>query len=114
MLAGTQVGDVERVFGLLRADVEALFMTAPSVSLEAVDAELQAMGSLVAQQARRLPRGDRLLRASPGSGGGCPSHCRTRVLLALASVTHTGLDAAWVKSSGCRQAGGRGARLSAR
>ena len=47
-----QVGDVERVFGLLRSDVEALFMTAHSVSLDALHADLQAAGAALQEQVR--------------------------------------------------------------
>jgi len=36
-----QVGEVDSMFQALRAEVEALFMTGPSVSLEAVSIELQ-------------------------------------------------------------------------
>ena len=52
MRAPTQVGDVERVFGTLRADVEALFMTAPSVDLEQLHADLAAMRAFVDEQVR--------------------------------------------------------------
>ncbi len=45
---------MERVFGLLRADVEALFMTAPSVSLNALHADLTAAGAALHEQVRRL------------------------------------------------------------
>ena len=48
--AHAQVGDVERVFGTLRADVEALFMTAPSVDLEQLHADLAAMRAFVDEQ----------------------------------------------------------------
>lgn len=45
-----QVGDVEAVFNALRADVEALFMTAPSVSLDAVDQGLRDMQAFADEQ----------------------------------------------------------------
>ena len=48
--APIQVGDVERVFGTLRADVEALFMTAPSVDLEQLHADLASMHAFVNEQ----------------------------------------------------------------
>lgn len=43
---------MERVFGTLRADVEALFMTAPSVDLEQLHADLAAMRAFVDEQVR--------------------------------------------------------------
>ena len=48
-IAGS-LGDVERVFGTLRADVEALFMTAPSVDLEQLHADLASMHAFVNEQ----------------------------------------------------------------
>ncbi|EIE22022.1 hypothetical protein COCSUDRAFT_48029 [Coccomyxa subellipsoidea C-169] len=45
-----KVGDVEGVFNALRADVEALFMTAPSVSLEAVEQGLRDMHAVTDEQ----------------------------------------------------------------
>ena len=47
-----QVGEVDSVFQALRAEVEALFLTGPSVSLEAVSAELQNMHAHVANEVR--------------------------------------------------------------
>jgi hypothetical protein len=41
---------VEAVFNALRADVEALFMTAPSVSLDAVDQGLRDMQAFADEQ----------------------------------------------------------------
>ena len=51
-----QVGEVDSVFQALRAEVEALFMTGPSVSLEAVSTELQNMHVHVANEVRRPAR----------------------------------------------------------
>ncbi|BDA42038.1 Autophagy-related protein 11 [Coccomyxa sp. Obi] len=45
-----KVADVEAVFNALRADVEALFMTAPSVNLEAITHGLQDMQALVREE----------------------------------------------------------------
>lgn len=45
-----QVGEVDSTFQALRAEVEALFLTGPSVSLEAVSAELQNMHAHAANE----------------------------------------------------------------
>ena len=45
-----QVGEVDSMFQALRAEVEALFMTGPSVSLEAVSTELQNTHAHVADE----------------------------------------------------------------
>ncbi len=45
-----QVGEVDSIFQALRAEVEALFMTGPSVSLEAVSTELQKTHAHVANE----------------------------------------------------------------
>ncbi|CAL8460904.1 g435 [Coccomyxa elongata] len=45
-----KVADVEAVFNALRADVEALFMTAPSVDLDAITQGLQDMQALVREE----------------------------------------------------------------
>ena len=45
-----QVGEVDSMFQALRAEVEALFMTGPSVSLEAVSTELQNTHAHVANE----------------------------------------------------------------
>lgn len=45
-----QVADVEAVFNALRADVEALFMTAPSVNLEAITQGIQDVQALVREE----------------------------------------------------------------
>ena len=47
-----QVGEVDSMFQALRAEVEALFMTGPSVSLEAVSTELQNTHAHVADEVR--------------------------------------------------------------
>ena len=41
--ACSQVSDMEELFGSLRTDVEAVFMQAPSVQLEAVATKVDAM-----------------------------------------------------------------------
>lgn len=41
---------MENVFGTLRSDVEALFMTAPSVSLETTEQELLNMQHFVMEE----------------------------------------------------------------
>ncbi len=45
---------MEGVFNALRADVEALFMTAPSVSLEAVEQGLRDMHAVTDEQVRAI------------------------------------------------------------
>ena len=45
-----QVGEVDSMFQALRAEVEALFLTGPSVSLEAISAELHNMRAHVANE----------------------------------------------------------------
>jgi hypothetical protein len=44
---------MDNVFGTLRADVEALFMTAPSVSLETLEQELHTMQDFVLEEVCR-------------------------------------------------------------
>ena len=46
------MADVESVFNALRADVEALFMTAPNVDLDAITQGLQEMQALVCEEVR--------------------------------------------------------------
>ena len=47
-----QVGEVDSMFQALRAEVEALFMTGPSVSLESVSTELQNTHAHVTDEVR--------------------------------------------------------------
>ncbi len=44
------MADVEAVFNALRADVEALFMTAPSVDLDSITQGLQDVQALVREE----------------------------------------------------------------
>ncbi|KAL4447174.1 hypothetical protein ABPG77_007207 [Micractinium sp. CCAP 211/92] len=48
---GSKVAELEALFGMLKADVEALFMQAPSVDLEALTRELEEMHGQVDEQA---------------------------------------------------------------
>jgi hypothetical protein len=47
-----QVILMEGVFGTLRDDVEALFLTAPNVSLEALEQELHNMQDFILEEVR--------------------------------------------------------------
>lgn len=54
---------LEEVFGALKADVEAVFMQGPTVQLEAVAVQLQAL----------RPHLDELVRLLPNCGGAATS-----------------------------------------
>lgn len=49
-----QVSELEQLFGLLKGDVESLFMTAPSVDLEALGSQLGEVHAQLGEQVGKL------------------------------------------------------------